>query len=349
MVLAASALFGQTNALLPARDAIALYKRTLQLMESTSAVIPGLVRAGAPIVEDARHALRALETIAPDHSARTYDLLLSLQAYLALADAVPKPYPFPEEGRKQFTELRDSVTRVESHYRALLDQREALLRTPDRDNLRRYSEANARLDKPSSEQSRVVFLGDSITDGWRINEYFPNRDFVNRGIGGQMTGQMLGRMKADVIDVKPAAVLILAGTNDIARGLPLGAIQNNLSMIADLADAHKIKVLMASVLPISDYNKDKDPRNERSPQRPPATIRELNTWIEHFCKQRSFVYVDYFSKLVDKAGMLPADLADDGLHPNAAGYRVMAPVALESIEKTLSPVKAQPKKRRGLF
>ena len=142
---------------------------------------------------------------------------------------------------------------------------------------------------------------------------------MNRGISGQITGEMLGRMKADVIDLKPAAMLVLAGTNDIARGVPLSAIENNLTMIADLADLYKIKPMFASVLPISDYHKDVNPRYEMSKARPPSAIIELNRWLEAFCKQRHYPYVDYFSKMVDPSGYMKADLADDGLHPNSAG------------------------------
>src|SRR5439155_24212092 len=137
------------------------------------------------------------------------------------------------------------------HLRARIEQVTLQTRTPDRDNLRRYAEANTKLSKPAANDKRIVFYGDSITDLWRLNEYFPGRDFVNRGISGQVTGEMLGRMKAEVIDLQPSAMLVLAGTNDIARGAPLSTIENNLTMIADLADAYKIKPLFASVLPIS--------------------------------------------------------------------------------------------------
>ena len=191
--------------------------------------------------------------------------------------------------------------------------------------------------KPETAQKRIVFMGDSITDGWRLNEYFPGRDFVNRGISGQITGEMLGRMKADVIDLKPSAMLVLAGTNDIARGVPLSAIENNLTMIADLADAYKIKPLFASVLPISDYHKDTNPRYEMSKQRSPAAILELNRWIESLCKLRHYQYVDYFSQMVDAAGYMKPELADDGLHPNSAGYRVMGPIAMAAIDRHFAP------------
>ena len=159
---------------------------------------------------------------------------MKLRAYLSLADAVPKPFPFPEAARQQFAELRDNSTRLDAHFRALLDQKDAQLRTSDRDELERYADANRRLP-PDPRNPRVVFLGDSITDLWRLNEYFPDRDFVNRGISGQITGEMLARIKADVLDLHPEAMLILGGTNDLARGIPLTAIENNYWMMADLA------------------------------------------------------------------------------------------------------------------
>lgn len=340
----------QPNALMANADAASLYKRAVQLIESTSAAVPGLARAGAPVLENARQALYNLESGPQGHSGLTHDLLVNLRAYLALSDSLPKPYPFPEEGRRQFNELRDAVDRVESHFRALLDQKETLLRGADRDNLRRYDEANEKLPRPSTDQPRVVFLGDSITDAWRLNEYFPGRDFVNRGISGQITGQMLARMKADVIDCKPAAVLVLGGTNDIARGVPLSTIYGNLTMIADLADLYKVKVIYASVLPVSDYHKDVSPRFEMTKARPPATILALNRWIQNFCKQRGYVYADYFPALADDKGYLKSDLADDGLHPNSAGFRVMAPIALEAIDRAVAaPKPAAKKKKFGVF
>ena len=342
LILAAAAYAQQPNALLPAKDASELYKRSLQLIESTAAAVPGLSRAAAPVVENARQALINLEAGTAGSTMLTYDFFTNVRAYLALAESVPKPYPFPEEGRRQFAELRDAVDRIESHFRATLDQNEKRLRNPDRDNLRRYADADEKLMKPTPDQKRIVFLGDSITDAWRLNEYFPGRDFVNRGISGQITGEMLGRMKAVVIDLKPSAMLVLAGTNDIARGVPLSAIENNLTMIADLADAYKIKPLFASVLPISDYHKDTNPRYEMSKLRSPAAIIELNRWIEALCKQRHYQYVDYFSQLVDPAGYMKADLADDGLHPNSAGYRVMGPLALAAINRNFAPTAPPP-------
>lgn len=347
--LAAAAAQPQ-QAPLSGKEAFQLYGRAVELMESTSVTTPELARAAAPLVENVRQSVITLRALPGQNATLTYTLLQNLRAYVMLADAVPKPQAPPQETQRQFAELREGLSRAEAHFRALLEQKEAQLRNPDRDNLRRYAEANAKLPPPQPGRPRMVFLGDSITDGWRLNEYFPERDFVNRGISGQITGEMLGRMKADVIDLRPALVLALAGTNDIARGVSVQTIQNNLTMIAELAEAHRIKPLFASLLPVSDYHKDRNPQFEQSGRRPPAVIRELNTWLAGFCRQRNYVYVDYFTATVDQAGMLQARLSDDGLHPNSAGYRLMAPVALAGIDKALSGIQPPPRKKRfGLF
>jgi lysophospholipase L1-like esterase len=334
------------GALLSNQDALKLEQRAVQLMESTGLAVPGLARAGAPALEDARQALANLET-APQNAGYTFTFLGDARAYLSISDTVPKPYPFPDEGRRQFGELRDAVDRLDAHFRALLDSKDAQLRNPDRDNLKRYTEANEKLGPPSPEKPRVVFLGDSITDGWRLNEYYGSeRDFVNRGIGGQITGEMLGRMQADVIELKPRLVLVLAGINDLGRGVAVSTIENNLSMIADLAEAHHIEPMFASVLPVSDYHKDVNPQYARTARLAPAKILELNGWLKNFCEQRHFPYVDYYSALVDKAGFLQADLADDGLHPNAKGYRIMAPIALAAIDN-VAKLEVKPAKKKG--
>lgn len=332
--LCALPLLGQSN-LLPSREVLTLEQRGEQLMESVALLVPELSRAAAPLLENARQARENL-IVAPGgmHSGLIHTYLVNARAFALLSDAVPKPYPFPEEGKKQITEYRDLLSKLEAHFTALLHQRESALRSPDRDNVKRYAEANTRLAAPTA--GRVVFLGDSITDAWRLNEYFPTQDYVNRGISGQVTGEMLGRLKADVLDLKPAAVVILAGTNDLARGVPLAVIQNHLTLIGDLLTHHRIKAIYSSVLPISDYHRAVNPNFARSLQRPPAQIRALNQWLESFCKNRGFTYLNYFSALADGTGMLKAEIAEDGLHPNAMGYRLMAPLVAEAIHKTLA-------------
>jgi lysophospholipase L1-like esterase len=303
-------------------------------MEAGGVAVPDLSRAAAPVIENVKQACTQLR-LRPNSGQPTYALMMNVRAYLALADAVPKPYPFPEAARQQFAEVRDESTRLDSHFRALLDSKDAQLTAPDRDNLARYADANRRLGAPQAGKPRVVFLGDSITELWRLNEYFPDRDFVNRGISGQIASQMLGRMKSDVTDLHPAAVVILAGTNDLARGIPLTAIEDDYVMLTDLANAAKVKVIFASLLPVSDAHKDADPSYERTPSHPPLYIRALNEWLKSFCAQRGYVYLDYYPALIDDQGQLGADLSDDGLHPNAKGYRLMAPLLTAAVNRAV--------------
>ena len=336
------------TALLNNTQALALYTRSLQLIESTMVAVPDLARAGAPLLENAKLALVNLR-VTPGNAAIQYNLFINLRAYLTLSDSVPKPTPFPEEGQRQFTELRAAVNRIEAHFRALIEQKDRQLRNPDPDNLTRYLEIDSRLGPPQPGRPRVVFLGDSITDSWRLNEYFPDRDFINRGISGQITSQMLGRMKTDVIDLHPSAVVILGGINDIARGVPVSIIESNLTLIADLCDHHKIRVVLSTVLPVSSYHKDENPAYDVVSQRPPEQIRALNNWMQSFCVQRNYVFLDYYSETVDASGQLKADLGDDGLHPNSAGYRIMAPLALAAVNRiAAAPTAPQqiPRKRR---
>ncbi|MCG3163198.1 MAG: hypothetical protein JMDDDDMK_04581 [Acidobacteria bacterium] len=206
-------------------------------------------------------------------------------------------------------------------------------RAMDWPQLNRYKDANAKVPEPEKNEGRVVFMGDSITDGWKLAEYFPGKPYINRGISGQTTPQMLIRFRPDVIALKPRAVLILAGTNDIAGNtgpMTLEMIENNYASMADLAKANGIKVVFASVLPIHDYGKTKI-----SERRAPEQILKLNEWLKSYCKASGLVYLDYFSKMVDEKGMLKAELANDGLHPNAEGYKVMAPLAESAIQQTL--------------
>jgi lysophospholipase L1-like esterase len=337
-----------SQALMTGKDLLDSYQRVIQLMESTTVSVPELARAGAPLIENERQAFANVRANSTD-AVSNYAFLTNLRAYLALSDAVPKPFSFSADQQKQFNELRDALVRIEGHFRALIDLKDRQLRTPDRDNLARYGDMDSRTSPPQAEKPRVVFLGDSITDGWRLNEYFPDRDVINRGISGQITGQMLGRMESDVIKLKPAVMLVLGGTNDIARGVPVSAIEDNLTAIADLADFHQIKLILASVLPVSDYHKDVNPNYEMTRVRPPATIRALNDWIKSFCARRDFTYLDYYSQMVDADGYLKSDIADDGLHPNSLGYRIMAPLALAAIDKVIAVTPAPRPKKHRLF
>lgn len=221
------------------------------------------------------------------------------------------------------------------------DRAEARLK--DWPNLGRYREANAKLTPPAKDENRVVFMGDSITDVWKLSEYFPNQPYINRGISGQTTPQMLLRFRPDVIALHPKVVVILAGTNDLSGNTgptTPEAIEANLVSMVELARANNIKVVMASILPVSDYNKDKTGKPIiRTGTRPPAQILALNQWIKNYATENGLVYLDYFSATADDKGFLKEDLAGDGLHPNAKGYEIMKPLAEQAINRALKKKK----------
>ena len=201
-------------------------------------------------------------------------------------------------------------------------------------NLARYRDANANSQPPGPGENRVVFMGDSITDGWGKGKapFFPGKPYINRGISGQTTPQMLVRFRPDVINLKPKLVVTLAGTNDIAGNTGPETLQNiedNLSSMSELARANGIRVVIASVMPVCDYLK---PQTQR---RPPQQIVALNEWIKAYTAKNGFGYLDYYSAMVDSSGMLKQELTYDCLHPNDAGYAVMQPLAEKAIFEAL--------------
>jgi lysophospholipase L1-like esterase len=202
----------------------------------------------------------------------------------------------------------------------------------DWDQLGRYHADDEKL-KTQPDPNRVVFLGDSITDIWKLQNSFPGKPYVNRGISGQVTSQMVVRMYPDVIDLKPAAVILLAGTNDIARNNgpeTLTMIEENIMAISELAKVHDIKVILCSVMPIADYG-----RAKMSEGRPPADILAVNAWMKGYAAATGAIYCDYFSAMVDDQGFLKPGISMDGLHPNAEGFKLMVPVAEAAIEQAL--------------
>ena len=210
--------------------------------------------------------------------------------------------------------------------------------TDDFGELKRYREADAALTPPKAGENRVVFVGDSITDYWKLADYFPGKPYIvfNRGIDGQTTPQMLVRFRQDVIDLHPAVLVVLAGTNDVA-GVTGPArdedIEANYASMAELARLHHIRVVFASLLPVNNYTED---AKESFDLRPRERILALNAWLKDYCAKNGFVYLDYFSAMVDDKGMLKRDLSDEGLHPNAAGYKIMAPRAEKAIAQAIA-------------
>jgi lysophospholipase L1-like esterase len=220
-------------------------------------------------------------------------------------------------------------------------------RLDDWPDLAHYRDANAKALPPAKDEQRVVFMGDSITDMWvqpRFGGFFPGKPYIGRGIGGQTTPQMLLRFREDVIALQPRVVVILAGTNDIAGNtgpITLQETEENLASMAELARAHGIQVVLSSVMPVSNYGHDSNgnPLDIRI-KRPPEQILELNAWIKKYAAEKGYVYLDYFSAMVDDQGLLKKELSEDGLHPNALGYAVMAPLAEKAIQSALREIPA---------
>ena len=229
----------------------------------------------------------------------------------------------------------------------------------DWNQIGRYRAENQELKKQPSDPKRVLFMGDSITDFWRLAEFFPGKPYVNRGISGQTTPQMLVRMYPDVIDLKPAAFVVLAGINDISQNtgpVTEEMVEQNIMAMTELAQHHGIKVILCSILPVSDYPfldqqsgrgvSPSVPQGQRgrsgpfmrmrmTDTHPPADILKLNAWMKDYASQVNAVYADYFSALVDEKGWLKENCSGDGIHPNAEGYRIMAPIIEVAIQKAL--------------
>lgn len=208
-----------------------------------------------------------------------------------------------------------------------------LAESQDWPNLGRYREENAKIGPHAPGQKRVVFMGDSITDAWidSSSEYFEGRPYIDRGISGQTTPQMLIRFRQDVIDLKPKVVVILAGTNDIAGNTgpsTLEMIEDNLTSMAVLAQAAKIQVVLCSVLPAYDYP-------WRPGTYPAEKIVALNTWIRHYATTHNCIYLDYYPSLVDDRKGMKSAYSKDGVHPNAQGYKVMEGLADKAIAEAL--------------
>ena len=247
----------------------------------------------------------------------------------------------PAEGQakagENCAELAEKVAKMEPQ----------VARLKDWPALGRYREDNANVAAPAKGEQRVVFMGDSITDAWvqpRFGGFFPGKPYIGRGISGQTTPQMLVRFRADVIALQPQVVVFLAGTNDLAGNtgpITLEETEGNLASMAELARAHGIRVVLASVMPVSNYGHDGEGKPiDMRIKRPPEKILELNAWIKKYAAVNDHVYLNYFSAMVDEHGLLKKELSDDGLHPNAAGYGVMTPLAEKAIQEALREIPA---------
>jgi lysophospholipase L1-like esterase len=199
-----------------------------------------------------------------------------------------------------------------------------------------YAAADRALPPPAARERRVVFLGDSITDRWELARFFPGKPYVNRGIGSQVTAQMVLRFHQDVVELKPAAVVILAGVNDVQGFLQQDdeeQIEQNYEAMADMAERHHIRVVFSSILPVNNYEARAD---KVLAERHPDELRALNAWLKRFCASRGYEYADYDAAMVDSAGLMRRGLTDDGIHPRDGGYAIMAPIAEAAIERALA-------------
>lgn len=205
--------------------------------------------------------------------------------------------------------------------------------TTDWAYLNRYRNANAKIGLPANGENRVVFMGNSITDFWIIldSAFFSGKSYIDRGISGQTTPQMLVRFRQDVISLKPAVVVILAGINDIAGNTgpsTLEMIEDNLSSMAEISRANGIRVVLSSVLPAYEFP-------WRPGLEPAEKVVKLNVWIKSYAESHGCVYLDYFTSMSDEKHALKSDLTKDGVHPNLAGYKIMEPLVESAIQKAL--------------
>ncbi len=248
--------------------------------------------------------------------------MLALAASLLLAAQQPAPAPQAQP----VTPSSVAQTQADlDRYRRLAN---------DYGQLSRYAAADAALPVLAAGEKRVVFFGDSITDGWHLDQSFPGAGYVNRGISGQTTPQMLVRFRQDVIDLHPAVLVVLAGTNDLAGNTgpeTLTEIEEDYATMAELCRAQGIRLVFSSVMPVNNFA-----HADMTVHRQPADILALNTWLKSYCAANGLVYLDYYTPMAGPDGMLRRELSGDGLHPNAAGYAVMTPLAQAAVTRALA-------------
>ena len=201
-------------------------------------------------------------------------------------------------------------------------------------NLKRFQQENSELLLPKANEHRVIFMGNSITEGWLSirPEFFKNKPYVNRGISGQTTPQMLLRFRQDVINLKPSTVVLLAGINDIAENTGPSTIEmiaNNIISMAELAKANQIKVIICSVLPANNFP-------WRKGIKPAEKVRKLNVILQLYSYKNKLAYVDYYSAMVNDSHGLKKELGEDGIHPNKKGYLIMEPILEKAIKKYIN-------------
>ncbi|WP_446743638.1 SGNH/GDSL hydrolase family protein [Silvibacterium acidisoli] len=248
-------------------------------------------------------------------------IAVSLGAPFLQAQSIPAPLPQPPAATEQ--PAPPTPAQIERMRKQLADW-------PD---LARYRDEDAALPVPPSGEQRVVFMGDSITDRWgrKVGTFFPGKPYINRGISGQTTPQMLIRFQQDVVKLHPAVVVVLAGTNDIARNTGPSSpamIEDNVASMVAIARQNHIRVVLSSILPAAHYHWRPDVNGT-------ADILEVNGWLKNFCMQNGLIYLDYYSAMADSVGAMKPGLSSDEVHPTEDGYRIMSTLAESAIEQAL--------------
>jgi len=267
-------------------------------------------------------------------------LLIAVTPCLHAQFPHPPGPPSPPGCGKDLKKAQDDLSKCQADLaKSPDDLAKAQAKLDDWPQLKRYADDDASISAPGNSSdpntARVVFYGDSITDGWgrqpATGDFFPGKPYINRGISGQTTPQMLVRFQQDVVHLHPAAVLILAGTNDLAGNTGPSTPQmteDNFTSMAEIARASGIKVILASITPAFSYP-------WKPGVDPVPAIREINAWLKDYCAKQGFTYLDYYSAMSDDKGAMKPGLAKDGVHPTAAGYAIMGPLADAAIAKAL--------------
>jgi lysophospholipase L1-like esterase len=212
-------------------------------------------------------------------------------------------------------------------------EQNTLAQNMDWANLEKYREDNIKIGLPASDENRIVFMGNSITEGWKDIDpgFFKDKPYIDRGISGQTTPQMLVRFRADVINLNPKVVVILAGTNDIAGNTGISTlemIEDNIASMVEIAKANNIKVILCSVLPVYDYP-------WKPGLQPAEKIINLNKWIKDYADNNKIIYADFFTPMVDERKGLKKEYSEDGVHPNLDGYKIMNTIVELAISEAL--------------
>lgn len=294
-------------------------------VESVAATFPALETATAEIRLSVKEVGDLLKS-SPDSTSLSYQFLTKLKEFLIIADTLRRPDMTRAGAPGDLDKLRDSIDQFDGHFAALIAVRETKSKAAiaDPSDLKRYEDANAAEATWAGPQLRYVFIGDTATEKWPLASAFPGKPFLNRGIAGQTSSQILSRFIADVVALHPEAAIINAGTADLANGADMRQIADNLVMMGDVARAHSVHPIFTSLLPAAGPGTG----NLRV-----ETVKQLNEWILNYCVREKLVFVDYYSSLTGPTGALRPEFTDDGLTPNGAAFAIMTTKLTDGLKR----------------